>query len=95
MNYLMRRASFHSHTQNRSAVKLLISTLHAILTECDIGYDRYCLHRQKNKTKQNKTKASFTSSKGYAIDDSVNVFYHRCNGIIPGNSREPVIYSLV
>ena len=62
MNYSMRRASFHNNTQNRSAVKLLISTLYVILTECDIGYDRYCLHRQKKqKTKQNKTKASLTS----------------------------------
>ena len=58
MNYSMRRASFHNNTQNRSAVKLLISTLYVILTECDIGYDRYCLHRQKkkkNQTKQNKS----------------------------------------
>lgn len=50
---------------------------------------------KKNKKIQSKTKASFTSSKGYVIDDSVNAFYHRCNVIIPGNSREHVIYSLV
>lgn len=80
MNYLIHRASFHNNMQHRPAVKLLISTF----------YFNRIWHRLWQilftPTKQHKTKASFPS---------VNVFYHRCNGIISGNAREPVIYSLV